>query len=237
MYAILRKKIGGKIMAKYTTVIFDLDGTLLNTLKDLTDCVNYALMKHNQPSRTMDEVRSFVGNGIRLLMERAVIDGAENPKFNEMYEDFKAYYRIHCLDATVPYPGIMELLEDLKQKDYKMAIVSNKLDPAVKDLNNQFFADYMADAVGETETIRKKPAPDMVEQVLKNLNSNKKETLYVGDSEVDIQTAKNAGIDVVSVSWGFKDLKFLMEHGAQVIVDEPEAVVNYLEACNANETE
>ena len=147
-------------------VVFDLDGTLLYTLEDLKNATNYALKQNGMPERTLDEVRRFVGNGVKLLMERAVPQGADNPKFEKTFSDFKEYYEAHCNDNTAPYDGIMELLKELKLNGIKLAIVSNKLDPAVKELNQLYFKEYMTSAVGEMEEegIRKKPAPDMVQK-------------------------------------------------------------------------
>lgn len=211
-------------------VVFDLDGTLLYTLEDLKNATNYALKQNGMPERTLDEVRRFVGNGVKLLMERAVPDGADNPKFEKTFSDFKEYYEAHCNDNTAPYDGIMELLKELKLNGIKLAIVSNKLDPAVKELNQLYFKEYMTSAVGEMEEegIRKKPAPDMVQKALKELGVTQDEAIYVGDSDVDIATAKNSGLECVSVTWGFRDVEFLKEHGATNLIDEPVELLNYV---------
>ena len=211
-------------------VVFDLDGTLLYTLEDLKNATNYALKQNGMPERTLDEVRRFVGNGVKLLMKRAVPDGADNPKFEKTFSDFKEYYEAHCNDNTAPYDGIMELLKELKLNGIKLAIVSNKLDPAVKELNQLYFKEYMTSAVGEMEEegIRKKPAPDMVQKALKELQVSADEAIYVGDSDVDIATAKNSGLECVSVTWGFRDVEFLKEHGATNLIDEPVELLNYV---------
>lgn len=211
-------------------VVFDLDGTLLYTLEDLKNATNYALKQNGMPERTLDEVRRFVGNGVKLLMERAVPQGADNPKFEKTFSDFKEYYEAHCNDNTAPYDGIMELLKELKLNGIKLAIVSNKLDPAVKELNQLYFKEYMTSAVGEMEEegIRKKPAPDMVQKALKELQVSADEAIYVGDSDVDIATAKNSGLECVSVTWGFRDVEFLKEHGATNLIDEPVELLNYV---------
>lgn len=211
-------------------VVFDLDGTLLYTLEDLKNATNYALKQNGMPERTLDEVRRFVGNGVKLLMERAVPQGADNPKFEKTFSDFKEYYEAHCNDNTAPYDGIMELLKELKLNGIKLAIVSNKLDPAVKELNQLYFKEYMTSAVGEMEEegIRKKPAPDMVQKALKELGVTQDEAIYVGDSDVDIATAKNSGLECVSVTWGFRDVEFLKEHGATNLIDEPVELLNYV---------
>ena len=182
-------------------VVFDLDGTLLYTLEDLKNATNYALKTNDMPERTLDEVRRFVGNGVRLLMERAVPQGADNPKFEKTFSDFKEYYEAHCNDNTAPYDGIMELLKELKSNGIKLAIVSNKLDPAVKELNQLYFKEYMTSAVGEMEEegIRKKPAPDMVQKALKELQVSAEEAIYVGDSDVGKDV--NFGCGCVTVNY------------------------------------
>lgn len=209
---------------KYTTVVFDLDGTLLNTLEDLMDAVNYGLAQYGYPIRTLAEIRTFVGNGVRKLIERALPNEAANPHLNEVLAAFREYYSIHCEDKTRAYDGVLELLEQLKNAGFRLAIVSNKLDSAVKTLNESYFGGYVQAAIGEKEGIRRKPAPDMVENALAMLCSSKSEAVYVGDSEVDIQTAANAGLDCISVSWGFRDADFLQANGAAVIADTPQQV-------------
>ena len=154
---------------KKTTVVFDLDGTLLDTLQDLANAVNYALEKQGMPKRTLEEVRQFVGNGVRLLMIRAVPDGESNPLFEETFALFKEYYGEHCNDNTKPYAGVVELIETLKKKGYAVAIVSNKIDFAVKELNDLYFKGIVPVAIGEKEGIRRKPAPDTVFEALKEL--------------------------------------------------------------------
>lgn len=213
---------------KYTAVVFDLDGTLLNTLEDLMDAVNYALDKYGYPIRTLDEIRRFVGNGVRKLMERALPDGAANPKFEELLAAFREYYTVHCQDKTHAYDGILELLQQLKTAGYKLAIVSNKLDSAVKELHQSYFSEYVQAAIGEKEGVQRKPAPDMVLNALTELRCTKQEAVYIGDSEVDIQTAANAGLDCISVSWGFRDADFLQKKGACVIADTPQQLCKLL---------
>ena len=214
---------------KKTTVVFDLDGTLLDTLKDLAEAVNYALRKQGMPQRTLEEVRRFVGNGVRLLMIRAVPDGESNPLFEETFDLFKTYYGEHCNDNTKPYDGIMELLHTLKEKGYAVAIVSNKIDFAVKELNELYFKGIVPVAIGEKEGIRRKPAPDTVFEALKELGKTKEEAVYVGDSDVDIQTAKNAGMPCISVLWGFRDKEFLKEHGATHYAQTADEVLHLAE--------
>lgn len=213
---------------RYTTVVFDLDGTLLNTLEDLMDAVNYALEKYGYPQRTYEEIRAFVGNGVRTLMERAAPDGAQNAHFEELLSAFRAYYTEHCEDKTRAYDGVIELMERLKSAGCRLAIVSNKLDLAVKELNRSYFHGMVQAAIGEKEGISRKPAPDMVENALAELGSSKNEAVYVGDSDVDIQTAANSGLPCISVSWGFRDAQFLRKCGAVVIADTPQQVYEYV---------
>lgn len=209
-------------------IVFDLDGTLLNTIEDLADAVNAALRAVDEPERTLKDVQSFVGNGIGLLMERAVIGGKKNPHFEEAFEAFQAFYHAHSQDKTAPYRGIMGMLEELKSRGIKMAIVSNKIDSVVKELAETFFADYIQVAIGEREGISRKPAPDTVLEALRVLGVDAAHALYVGDSEVDIQTAQNARMRCISVSWGFKSSQFLEKHGAKEIIDIPTELLRYI---------
>lgn len=209
---------------KYSAVIFDLDGTLLNTLEDLMDAVNYALTQYDYPARTLEEIRRFVGNGARRLIEHALPKGTANPKFEDVLSAFRSYYTAHCENKTHAYDGVLELMHTLKADGCKLAIVSNKPDNAVKELNRTYFSNYVQVAIGEKEGVLRKPAPDMVEHALSELNTSKKETVYIGDSDVDIQTAANSGLDCISVSWGFRDAEFLRQCGASVIADTPQQV-------------
>ena len=206
------------------TVIFDLDGTLLDTLEDLWTAVNHALSVCNMPERSLDEVRRFVGNGIKMLMIRAVPGGEDNPDFDKAFEAFKQYYGVHCNDTTKPYDGIPELLQELKKEGYAVAIVSNKIDSAVKDLNERYFPQVEV-AIGDRENLKRKPEPDSVFLALKELGRAQDEAVYVGDSDVDIETAQNAGMNCVSITWGFRDTEFLKEHGASTIIDRPEELL------------
>lgn len=208
-------------MRAYKAVVFDLDGTLLNTLEDLCDSTNYALMQKGYPTRSIDEVRSFVGNGVEKLIERALPENTSEGERIEVLKIFKEHYKVNSKNKTRPYEGIMELLKELKDKDFKMAIVSNKFDLAVKELNKEFFGEYIEYAYGECETIRKKPNPDAVFMALKDLNVLQHEAVYVGDSDVDILTAENAGLDCISVTWGFRTRRELEMSGAVSIIDEP----------------
>lgn len=212
----------------YNTFIFDLDGTLLNTLDDLAASVNYALRTHGMPERTLDEVRSFVGNGVRLLMERAIPEGSANPRFEETFATFRAYYMEHSLDTTRPYDGIPEMIHTLKQRGCRLAVVSNKFYAATQELIRHFFPEITV-AIGEHEAegIRKKPAPDTVFEALRQLGVGKEKAVYVGDSDVDLQTACNSGLPCISVLWGFRDHDFLLAHGATTFISHPEELLKY----------
>jgi len=212
----------------YNTFIFDLDGTLLNTLDDLAASVNYALRTHGMPERTLDEVRSFVGNGVRLLMERAIPEGSANPRFEETFATFRAYYMEHSLDTTRPYDGIPEVIHALKQRGCRLAVVSNKFYAATQELIRHFFPEITV-AIGEHEAegIRKKPAPDTVFEALRQLGVGKEKAVYVGDSDVDLQTARNSGLPCISVLWGFRNRDFLLAHGATTFISRPEKLLSY----------
>lgn len=219
-------------MITYKTYIFDLDGTLLDTLGDLATSVNFALRAYGMPEHSIDDVRRFVGNGVRLLMERAVPDGADNPQFDEAFATFRKHYMEHSLDTTRPYDGIPETLAALKARGCQLAVVSNKFMSATQELIHHFFRDTIDVAIGEHEAegIRKKPAPDTVFAALRALNVPPSDmgedrgglnAVYVGDSDVDIQTARNAGLPCISVLWGFRDRSFLLQHGAETLISSP----------------
>lgn len=207
----------------YKTYIFDLDGTLLDTLSDLAAAVNFALRTHGMPEHSIDDVRRFVGNGVRKLMERAIPDGAANPQFDETFATFRQYYMAHSLDTTRPYEGIPEALAALKARGCRLAVVSNKMMAATQELCLHFFPDTIEVAIGENEAegIRKKPAPDTVFAALKALGVGKEGAVYVGDSDVDIETARNSGLPCISVLWGFRDRDFLIQHGAKTFISDP----------------
>lgn len=210
-------------MITYSTYIFDLDGTLLDTLGDLASSVNYALRMHNMPEHSLEDIRRFVGNGVRKLMERAVPQGAKNPCFDETFATFRQYYMQHSLDTTRPYAGIPETLEALKARGCHLAVVSNKMMAATQALCSHFFPDTIEVAIGEHEAegIRKKPAPDTVMAALKSLGVGKEQAVYVGDSDVDIETARNSGMPCISVLWGFRDRDFLKQNGAETFISAP----------------
>ena len=211
----------------YSTYIFDLDGTLLDTLHDLASSVNYALQTHDMPTHSVDAIRGFVGNGVRLLMERAVPDGAQNPQFEATFATFRQHYMQHSLDTTCPYPGIAEMLHQLKQRGCRLAVVSNKMMAATQDLVRHFFPEIEV-AIGdhEAEGIRKKPAPDTVFQALRQLGVGKEQAVYVGDSDVDLQTARNSGLPCISVLWGFRSRDFLLHHGATTFITHPSELLS-----------
>ena len=214
----------------FSTYIFDLDGTLLDTLGDLAAAVNYAMRTHGMPEHSIDDVRRFVGNGVRKLMERAIPDGETNPQFEATFATFRQYYMQHSLDTTRPYEGIPETLAALKAKGCRLAVVSNKMMAATQELCRHFFPDTIEVAIGENEAagIRKKPAPDTVITSLRQLGVEKQNAVYVGDSDVDIQTAANAGLPCISVLWGFRDKDFLIENGAKTFISAPSELLQTL---------
>lgn len=217
------------IVMKFKTLIWDLDGTLLDTLQDLAEAVNHALRTCGMPERSIDEVRQFVGNGIRMLMRRAVPDGEENPRFEECFAEFRAYYMLHSQNHTCLYPGIGETLQTLHSMGVRMAVVSNKLQAGVDRLYQTWFQDTIEVAIGERPELRRKPAPDMVDQALKELGVRADEAVYVGDSDVDIQTARNSGLPCISVLWGFRSREVLEEAGATCFVDQPNDIITIIQ--------
>ncbi len=196
--------------------IFDLDGTLLDTMDDLWASANHVLNSLGLPERSRDEIQSFVGNGIAKLIGRILPGGSDDPRFEEAYQAFRAYYNEHCMDETKPYPGILPMLKELKEEGFCTAIVSNKADFAVSKLSDYYFPGLIDTAVGESGKIAKKPAPAMLEKALDTIGVPLSDAVYIGDSEVDIQTAKNAGIRCILVTWGFREASFLRSRGAKV---------------------
>lgn len=206
---------------RYQAAIFDMDGTILNTLEDLADSVNHTLREFVMPERSLLEIRTFVGNGIRRLLEQAVPAGSSAELVDRVLASFVAYYRSHCAIKTRPYEGIADTIAKLREMGVLTAVVSNKVDAAVHDLNEAYFPGLFDAAMGEKPGISRKPAPDSVFAVLEELGVEAKDAVYIGDSEVDYMTAQNAGMDVIMVDWGFRGEQFLRELGAETIVKKP----------------
>ncbi len=215
-------------MRKYDLLVFDLDGTILNTLEDLTDSLNVTLTLHGYPQRRQSEVRSFVGNGIRLLIRRAVPEELSETGLDLLYQEFISYYQQHCMDKTRPYEGIPELLRQVRDRGYRTAVVSNKADSAVKILCDQYFKGLFDWMAGEQSGILRKPAPDSVNRILDSLHISRDRAVYIGDSDVDIKTAQNAGMDGIIVTWGFKDPEFLRDRGAGCLVSDPGEIMGLI---------
>lgn len=212
-------------MKKYDTVIFDLDGTLLNSLEDLTDSVNYVLSLHDFPRRDITEIRNFVGNGVGRLIELSIPDGLNNSYYEQCISEFRTHYSKNMGNKTRAYDGIMDLFGQLSNEDFKMAIVSNKFDAAVKELAQSYFPGYIQVAIGESKNVARKPAPDSVIKALEQLGSVSDKAVYVGDSEVDVKTAKNAGLTCIGVTWGYRDREILECEGANYIINKPEELL------------
>lgn len=217
------------------TILFDLDGTLLNTLEDIADGVNHALRKMNFPERSLEEIRQFVGNGVVMLIKRAVPYGTSEELINTCLNYNKEYYSTHVNEKTRPYSGILSLLEELKSKGFKVGVVSNKYDSAVKDLCRLYFSDYVTVAVGNRTGVPTKPAPDCVYSAVKELGSSLCNTVFVGDSDVDVHTAHNASLSCIGVSWGFRGRAFLEKEGADAVIDSPEQLLSLLYSGNIPE--
>lgn len=211
---------------KYKAVIFDMDGTILNTLEDLKNATNYSLRQFGMPERSLEEVRMFVGNGIRKLVERAVPAGTSGEKIAQVFDVFLEYYEIHSADNTSPYPGILELVEKLKKSGIKTAVSTNKADVPAQELGREYFNGIFDLIVGQQDGLKVKPAPDSVNKILSILDIQKKDAIYIGDSDVDVQTAKNSGLDFIGVSWGFRGREFLEKNGAKNIVDNANEILN-----------
>ncbi len=216
------------MIKKYDAVIFDLDGTLLDTLEDLMVSVNHALTVFHMPQRTLEDIRHFVGNGVQRLIELAVPQGTDEETVEKVFMVFKEHYALHCNDKTGLYSGIPELMGELMARGFKMAIVSNKLQEGVDALSKQYFLPYTQVAIGAREGIAKKPAPDTVIEALKILNIKKEQAVYVGDSEVDIATAANVGMDCITVEWGFRTREEQEMAGGKLFVSRPEEIIPLL---------
>lgn len=225
-------------MTKYKTIIWDLDGTLMDTLVDLMQAVNYALRLNEMPSRSLDEVRQFVGNGVRRLIALSVPAGTSDELTEKVLADFKSYYVEHCQDNSGLYAGMLSTLQALKQRGVRMAVVSNKLQKGVTELCESrvktldtgeliCMMDYMDVAIGERPEVARKPAADMVFKALEEMGIDKNDVVYVGDSDVDIATARNAGLPCISVLWGFRDKEFLLQHGATTCIATPQEILEF----------
>ncbi len=214
------------------TVIFDLDGTLLFTLEDLKNSTNFALCQFNFPPRTLEEVRTFVGNGVKKLIERAVPENTDFSTIEKVLEVFKQNYSQNMYNCTKPYNSIEKLLKELRQKKFKIAVVSNKFDSAVKELCKKYFNELIDVAIGQRDNVPKKPAPNGVFQAIKELKSDIKNCIYVGDSDVDVQTAKNASIPCIGVTWGYRDEELLKSKGVDYIANDPLEILNLVDKIN-----
>lgn len=221
MINLKNKKIG---------IIFDLDGTVLNTLDDLADAVNYALEYYRYPQRTYEEIRNFVGNGVKLLIQRAVPKNITNKELEKVFVLFKNYYSNNLHNKTRPYEGIISLMETLRQENIIMGIVSNKYQSAVSLLNQDFFKEYIDVAIGTRENMKTKPDPEAVDLAIEELRLNKKKDIiyYVGDSDVDIMTARNASLPIISVTWGFRAKEELASFNPDYLIDSPEEILSII---------
>lgn len=214
-------------------IIFDMDGTILDTIKDIAGAVNYILEKYEKPVRTVDEVKSFVGNGLRRTLELSLGDMENKDEFiDSIFTEFTEYYKVHSSDNTKPYDGIVDAIRILKEKGYKTAVVSNKRQEAVEELCVKFYEGLFDIAIGEQDGLKRKPDPAMVNKALDYLGVTKEEAVYIGDSEVDIKTAVNSGLKGIYVSWGFRGAKLLMENGAKVVVANPEELLKVIASCS-----
>lgn len=209
----------------FDTLIFDLDGTLINSLEDLKDSTNYALKNFGYEEKSLEEIRNYVGDGVKKLIERALPDGINNTKFDECLDIFKTHYKSNMFNKTKPYPQIIELLKELKKNNIKTGVVSNKFDIAVKEICNKYFGNLIDIAIGESENIQKKPSPNGVLKIINLHKANIKNCIYIGDSEVDIQTAKNANIKSIGVCWGYRSKQILKDNNADYIVETPKEII------------
>lgn len=212
----------------YRTVLFDMDGTLLDTLEDLRESTNHVLRELGHPERSLEEVRRFVGNGAEMLIRRAVPEGTGEEEILRALGMFRSYYAAHCKEKTRVYDGMLALLDALRARGIKTAVVSNKPDEAVKKLSEEYFGGRMDYAVGAKDGRRCKPYPDMVDAALEALGETREGAVFIGDSEVDVQTGLNAGLPVIAVSWGFRSRETIAEAGATVIADDAAALAKLL---------
>ena len=217
---------------KYTTIVFDCDGTLLDTATDLANAVNHVLRTHNFPEKSLAEVKAALGNAVTYLMRQCLPSTVADHELEPYIDEFKAYYGEHLKDTTAPYPGILDMLDVLRDQGYKLAIVSNKIQEGVTPLNKEYFGDRLPVAIGERPGLQRKPAPDMVLQALKELNSSQDESIYIGDSEVDVATAKNSDLLCIGVTWGFREESLHQELGVTHIARKAEDILSIVENLN-----
>lgn len=207
---------------KYSAVLFDMDGTILDTLEDMNDSINATLEYFGLEGHSLEDTRRFVGNGAERLVRLSLPQGVDEQGVHTILEHYKAYYNSHSLVKTAEYEGITPMLRRLKAAGMKLAVVSNKPDATVKLLSEELFGGLFESAVGESASVRRKPSPDAVIEAIRNMGESIENCVYVGDSEVDIETARNAGLDCISVTWGFRDRADLIAHGASVLADSVE---------------
>lgn len=217
---------------KYTTIIFDCDGTLLDTLTDLGNAVNHVLKTNHFPLRSESEIKAALGNGVAHLMRESLPKNTTDTDFEKYLCEFKEYYGKHLQDYTAPYEGILEVLDTLGAKGYKLAIVSNKIQEGITPLNKEYFGNRLPVAIGERPNLQRKPAPDMVLQALKELESTQEESIYIGDSEVDVATAHNSGLLCIGVTWGFRDESLHEKLGVTHIARKPQDIITIIDALN-----
>jgi phosphoglycolate phosphatase len=215
-------------------IIFDMDGTILNTIDDIQASVNYAMRSFNLPEKTLQEVKDGVGRGAINLIEDVVPKGTSKADILKIYETYQSYYDKHTNDLTGPYPGILDLLKSLKEQGYKLAVVSNKYRYLVETLNHDIFKDYFDISMGEMDGIPIKPAPDMIHIALKEMNLSQNEVIFIGDSDVDMMTATNANINSIGVTWGYRSKEILIKHKANYIIDEPKDIIKIINEVNAH---
>ena len=215
-------------------IIFDMDGTILNTIDDVVASVNYAMQYFNLPEKTVQEVKDGIGRGAINLIEDVVPRGTSEADIYKIYEVYQTYYDQHTNDFTAPYEGILDLLKTLKNNGYKLAVVSNKYRYLVEALNHDIFKDYFDISMGEMDGVPIKPAPDMIHIVLKEMNLSKDEVIFIGDSDVDMMTATNANIKSIGVTWGYRSKEVLIKHKADYIIDQPKDIIKIINEVNAH---
>lgn len=214
---------------KFKLAIFDMDGTILNSLEDLADSINAVLAFHDFPTHTIEEIRFFVGDGVKKLVERSLPKNSDEETKKMIFDDFVEYYKNHSAIKTKPYDGILELLQKLKNQKILTAVNTNKIESAAISLCNQIFPNLFDFISGNREGVPVKPSPDGVFEIIKKAGVKKEETVFIGDSDVDLQTGINAGIEIIGVDWGFRGKNFLISHGAKKIAIKPSDILNFLE--------